>query len=168
MGSDFRVLYQGPETRAKATGRYEVADVALFLPVKQDGDSYAPTFGRDVPDRFREELEYLTRSLLANLVARRLTQPDTLTIGTQSCPTYVETKSSKRVISVKEWATGRGYAFRWNEDTNLIALTKGDQMIIVPLGSRKIKVGSQWRDTGEIIALKEGKVFVRLDAVEPG
>ncbi len=168
LGSDFRVHYQGPTARAMTLGRFELVNVVMTLPRVPHGRFHKPLYGRDVPDRYREELEYLVRTLLANLVARRLTEPGTVMIGNQSCPTYREMESGKRMISVEGWGRGRGHTFRWNEDTNVIALTKANQTIIVPLGSRKIKVGSQWRDTGEIIALKEGKVFIRLDAVEPG
>ncbi|MEQ1823644.1 MAG: hypothetical protein ABL949_14135 [Fimbriimonadaceae bacterium] len=171
IGSDFRISCSGIDgsIRAKTMGKFEFVDCCLLLPLRKSASGYAEkVFGNEIPENFKEEIEFAVRSVLASIVARRFTEADTTIIGSQSCLTYMEIRSNKRVISVKEWAAGRGYAFRWNEDTNVIALTKGDLMVIVPLGSRKIKVGSQWRDTGEFIALKDGKAFVRLDAVEPG
>lgn len=169
LGSDFRCNGHATFFRMKVLGRYELVDASIRIPSKvTSSGSVDPQRGVDIPEQYKAELEFIVRTVLAHMVSRRLANASTANVGGQSCETYTETESDKRMVNVAAWANARGHAFRWNEETNVIALTKGTNTILVPLGSRKIKVGSQWLDTGEIIALKSAKAYVRLDALEPG
>ena len=161
IGSDFRTIGRGNFFRAKALGRYERVDVSIHTAPDVDANGYMIQNDNEAPQSAKSLVELMIRQCVSRLVAHRLVTQSNVTINGAPCPGYLDTRSNHRFLDLRIWGLAYNWQHRFNEDTATAILTRGNRTLIVPLGSRKIKVGSNWVETGDVIAFKNERMFVR-------
>jgi hypothetical protein len=113
-----------------------------------------------------ELAETIARYTLANLAGQRTGTKRNERRSGITADFATDDKTDVLVVSVPDWARARGYSYRLNPDTAIIALTKGENTILIPLGAKAIKVGNEWRELPDIVRTKEGEHLVPFNAIE--
>jgi hypothetical protein len=110
--------------------------------------------------------ETIARYSLANLAGQRTGTKRNERRSGITADFAIDDKTDVLVVSVPDWARARGYSYRLNPDTAIIALTKGENTILIPLGAKAIKVGNEWRELPDIVRTKEAEHLVPFNAIE--
>jgi hypothetical protein len=110
-------------------------------------------------------VESVARYTLANLAGQR--SSPAFTLGVRKDVAFSTDQETKvLLIRVRDWARARGYRYRFNPDTAIVGLAKEGRTILVPLGAKAIKVGSEWLDLPDIVRSVRGEHFVPFAAIE--
>lgn len=145
----------------KAVGRFEkVWSLMYFQPPRSDESP------RQLEDEHKLLAERVIRLTLARAAGIRLIEPTSMTLSGRSVAARIEKHSRVQSVKLDDWAAARGWSARWNAQTSTTAMSKGGRVVLVPAGSRQIKIGYEWVETGDVIALVDNATYVRLPALE--
>ena len=159
LGSHSLWYYKKGFMRTKIVGRYERVDAQMRM-----GADVIKSGAVDLSDPNRREdakkFEVVMRHALARLALRRLSPTSALTINGKSIAQLRDGATGRKFVRLDSWASAKGWGYRWNSLTAMAALTKGSRTVLIPLAARSIKVDGSWKDTGEIIVMKDSGLFV--------
>jgi len=110
--------------------------------------------------------ERVARVTLANLAGSRLGSSYSSALNGATIPTRKCGRSSAIFGEVNAWASRRGWSVEENTEFGYFTLKKGGRYVVLPLGSPKVKVDGVWRDGGDVIALRDGKLYATKRAIE--
>jgi hypothetical protein len=111
-------------------------------------------------------VERFSRHLIANLAGRRLAERRTGALDGKQVLVRRNTLRGFDHVDLQTWAKARGWTLNLNAQRGTAAMTKGDRLVIIPLGSGTIKVGSEWKDAQDLIAQVDGRWYVPMPALE--
>jgi len=110
--------------------------------------------------------ERVARVTLANLAGSRLGASYSSALNGATVPTRKCGRSSAIFGEVNTWANRRGWSVEENTEFGYFTLKKGARYVVLPLGSPKVKVDGVWRDAGDVVALRDGKLYATKRAIE--
>jgi hypothetical protein len=164
FGTDQRWRSTGGQFQAIGKSPFE------FVIVSASGGGYLDPQGsmrrRPQGAEASDLTQRVARHLMARAASRRLEGGRTVSLAGKQVLVRRNSKKSFDHVALDSWASARGWALNVNPTRASAALTKGSRMIIVPLGSGYVKVDSEWRDAGDLVAEVSGKWFVPLPLLE--
>jgi len=146
------------------TTRYEFVSVSL-IPPRSSAGGHVRHLAHDWTHD-RSLIETLARVSLARTAGYRLGSPGYAEVGGASIPTRKCGRSSAIFGEVNAWANRRGWSVEENTEFGYFTLKKGARYVVLPLGSPKVKVDGVWRDGGDVVALRDGKLYATKRAIE--
>jgi hypothetical protein len=151
------------QVMAKGEREYVIVTFMEAAGADARGNLKIPTRDRSAE---RELVQRVARHLMARAASRRLEGGRTVSLAGKQVLVRRNSKKSFDHVALDTWASARGWTLNVNPSRATAALTKGSRMIIVPLGSGYVKVDSEWRDAGDLVAEVSGKWFVPLPLLE--
>jgi len=111
------------------------------------------------------DVEGIARKIIASVAGKNSTQRPNAVVNGQSMPCR-KGAEGKDMVPLASWCSARGISVSTNSRLGTATFTRNGKTVIIALGARAIKVGADWRDLGDTIALHEGKWYVPLAALE--
>lgn len=131
------------------------------------------SFGRSETDPVaRAGAQRLVESVARHLVGRRSyrrTRPaGSLTLWGRELPARTREGRAERWVPLGAWAAAQGATVRTNVENGTALATLGGTAILVPLGGKRIKIGSNWVDLPAPVAWWDSDWYLPVEALPSG
>ncbi len=111
------------------------------------------------------DLEGIARRVIAAVAGKDSSALSNVTVAGQS---LLRRRGADGValVPLHSWCEARGITLSTNSRLGTASFSRNGHTVIVPLGARAIKLGSQWVDIGDTVALHEGNWYAPLNLLE--
>lgn len=151
----------GPATTVlrSRTGRF-IVEVAITA--RPERSATGVRWRRDDPEGDAERVEGIARYLTARQAYRASTAAASRSVAGTQVSARTFGGRPEPWVAIQDWARARGASLRVNERRGTAQLTLNGVDVIVPLGAKRIKVGTEWADLPGPVAWWDSDWYVPL------
>lgn len=141
------------------------AFVRIYVTYRGSGNSGHIVWRNENKATDKVDVEGVARRILAAVAGKDSTALSNTTVGGQSIPRR-QGAEGVALVPLSSWCTVRGVELVVNNRLGTASFFRNGHTVVVALGARAMKVGSEWRELGDTIALHDGKWYVPFNALE--